>query len=94
MKATACLGWIHRLLSQHSPPRRSPTSRELSAGGHLARVCCAILAYQGAGALCFNASGVIIAELISLLAPKLDLGEMDRNPEAYLPLDLLSFYDL
>nr|CDS20913.1 RNA polymerase II associated protein 1 [Echinococcus granulosus] len=94
VKATACLGWIHRLVSQHSPPRCFPKSRELSAGGHLARLCCAILAYQGAGALCFNASGAIIAELISLLASKLDLGEMNRNPGAYLPLDLLSLYDL
>ncbi|VDM32921.1 unnamed protein product [Hydatigera taeniaeformis] len=94
LKATACLGWIHRLLSQRLPPRSSTKIRELSAGGHLTRVCCAILTYQGAGALCFNASGVIIAELISLLAPKLDMEEMDRNPEAYLPLDLLSLYNL
>ncbi|KAL5105177.1 RNA polymerase II-associated protein 1 [Taenia crassiceps] len=94
VKAVACLGWIQRLLNQRPPLRRSPKPREISAGGHLARVCCAILAYQGAGALCFNASGAIIAELINLLAQKVDLTEIDRNPEAYLPLDLLSFYDL
>ncbi|KAM7539117.1 hypothetical protein Aperf_G00000051473 [Anoplocephala perfoliata] len=95
INATASLGWIRGLL--HQQPgllRKNPFPRGITTGGHFSRICCAILACQSAGALCFDAAGAIVAELVSLLVPRIDFGEVDTNPKEYLPLDLLSLYDL
>ncbi len=89
IKSTACLGWIRGLLASHLPPKRSD-----AAGGHFTRICCAILASHSAGGLCFNASGVIIVDLLRLLLPLIDFGELDKATTDSLPLDVLSLYDL
>ncbi|VDD74668.1 unnamed protein product [Mesocestoides corti] len=93
VKATACLGWIRGLL-KYFPPSRHPKVGCLSAGAHFTRICCAILACHNAGALCFNTSGAVIGDLLGLLVPFVDLSDLDQRPETYLPLDMLSFYDL
>lgn len=95
INATASLAWIRGLLAQQpSLIRKNAFTRGITAGGHFSRIICGILACQTAGALCFNASGAIVAELISILLPRVDFGEVDSSPEVNLPLDLISFYDL
>nr|CUU99520.1 hypothetical transcript [Hymenolepis microstoma] len=95
INATAILGWIRGLLAQQPLlVSKNAFPRGVTAGGHFSRIICAILASQSAGALCFNLSGAIVAELVSLLLPRIDFKELDACPEKHLPLDLISFYDL
>ncbi|VDN99312.1 unnamed protein product [Rodentolepis nana] len=95
LNATAILGWIRGLLSQQPLlVSKNAFPRGVTASGHFSRILCAILACQSAGALCFNLSGAIIAELVTTLLPRISFEELDASPEEHLPLDLISFYDL
>lgn len=89
--ATACLGWIHGLLTLFPPSRSTHTNGFLlSPEAHFTRLLCAILASSTAGGLCLNLSGVHVAHLLRRLTPQFT----GLEASSHLPVNVLSLYDL